>query len=256
MLTDLNELYKGKATIIKNKQYLSAKDYVSPFVERFKDITDKFFYIAKPADQISCDKNTADLVYNKVLIFAVLPELYDMNINYITYHRVICMSYCLDIKTPLYKFYTGVIDPDFTFFSFGINNSTALQVEPETALDYSFVKVLIDNCKNDQCKAMLIQIQDLVIDKKDIFTILGSWIDFTINQEYFDGIGKTKLSSNMAINAYKTLVLDRESDLYSSKDSIPLIDAIKAWNVQIKEDDKDIISRYEKTQLVNRLFNL
>ena len=36
MIEDLKTLYTGKATIIKEKQYLSAKAYVQPFIERME----------------------------------------------------------------------------------------------------------------------------------------------------------------------------------------------------------------------------
>ena len=44
MIESLKTIYEGSATIIKNKEYLSAKAYIEPFVERLKDYTSNFIY--------------------------------------------------------------------------------------------------------------------------------------------------------------------------------------------------------------------
>ena len=73
----IEQLMQGKATKIKNKEYLSTEAYVTPFLDRMSKLTDNFIINAKPADQISLtnngDINFEDAIYNRVWIQGVLP---------------------------------------------------------------------------------------------------------------------------------------------------------------------------------------
>ena len=54
MELNLNELLKGKATVIRGKEYLSAEAYVTPFLERMSKFTKDFRIQAKlPEKKIS-----------------------------------------------------------------------------------------------------------------------------------------------------------------------------------------------------------
>lgn len=57
MEISLDQLLKGKATKIKDKEYFSTEQYVIPFLERMARLTDEFIIQAKPADQISLTPN-------------------------------------------------------------------------------------------------------------------------------------------------------------------------------------------------------
>lgn len=269
MIEDLKTLYTGKATIIKNKQYLSAKAYIKPFIERLETYKAKFICQAKQADQLSYDGNNIDTVYNKVLITAVLPSDYDFTVTYTepnlfnaqdstnkTYHRVVCMSYALDVKTPVCKFYTGVVDEDMNFYAFGKDCISIQEIEVETPINYTFLNAVILNGLNDVCQKMIKQFKDINYKSSDLHSILGKWIDFTITKEYSNDFGKIKLSSNMAVEAYKQIAIDKDSEFYSESKERNLNDLYRAWSSQVEKDDKDIINRYEKTQLINRLFKL
>ena len=111
MTEDLKTLYTGKATIIKEKQYLSAQAYIKPFIERLDTYKAKYICQAKQADQLSYDGSNIDPVYNKVLITAILPSDYDFTVTYTepnlfasqnstnkTYHRIVCMIYLYTLK--------------------------------------------------------------------------------------------------------------------------------------------------------------
>ena len=269
MIEDLKTLYTGKATIIKEKQYLSAKAYVQPFIERMETYKAKFICEAKQADQLSYDGNNIDTVYNKVLVTAVLPSDYDFTVNYTepnlfstqditskTYHRVVCMSYALDVKTPVCKFYTGVVDGDMNFYAFGKDCISVQEIETETPIDFSPLTTIVKNGINDVCNKMLAQFKSIKFNSEDIYKMLGEWIDFTITKDYSSDFGKVKLSSSMAIEAYKRIAIDKDSEYYSDAKQRNINDLYRAWSSQIEQDDKDIINRYEKTQLINRLFKL
>ena len=76
----IDQLLRGKATRIKEKEYFTTEQYVVPFLERMSKFTNEFIIQAKPADQISLtpngDVNFEDIIYNRVNIEAVLPNEY------------------------------------------------------------------------------------------------------------------------------------------------------------------------------------
>ena len=260
MIENLKTILTGSATSIKNKEYLSAKAYIEPFVERLNSYTNNFICSVKLADQVSYDDKGIDTIYNKVLIMAILPDDKDILINrndrIISYHRVVCMAYALDVKTPICKFYTGVIDSDMVFYAFGADCISIQKIEPNTAINYTFVQTIIDNGLKDNCQFILNQNTSRSIDKDKITENLGEWIDFTIKKEYINDSGKIKLSTGLPIEAYKSLMINRDSDYFIDGDKIPMPEILKSFLVQISEDDKDLINRYEKTQLINQLLKL
>lgn len=83
MELNLNELLKGKATVIRGKEYLSAEAYVTPFLERMSKFTRDFRIQAKLPDQMSLtrekDLNAEDTVFNRVWIQAILPEEFSID---------------------------------------------------------------------------------------------------------------------------------------------------------------------------------
>lgn len=260
MIESLNTVLEGSATAIKNKKYLSTKAYIEPFVERLKPYTTNFICNVKLADQISYDDKGVDTVYNKVLIMAVFPDDKDVSINrnnkLVSYHRVVCMAYALDVKTSICKFYTGVVDSDLVFYAFGADCINIQKIEPDTAINYTFVQTIIDNGLKDNCQFILNQNTSRSIDKDKITENLGEWIDFAIKKEYINDSGKIKLSTGLPIEAYKSLIINRDSDYFIDGDKVPMPEILKSFLVQISEDDKDLINRYEKTQLINQLLKL
>lgn len=260
VIESLNTIYNGSATIIKNKEYLSAKAYIEPFVERLSDYTSKFICLVKNADQISYDNKGINYIYNRVLVYGVLPDNYDVVINRndksVNYHRVVCMVYALDVKNPICKFYSGVVDSDFNFYAFGANCISIQKIEPETPIDFTSLQSIIDNGLKDNCEIILSQNTQRSISKNIMTNTLGEWIDFSIKKEYINDSGKVKLSNSMPIEAYKRLIIERESDYYTDEDNIEYPELLQSFLSQITEDEKDIINRYEKTQLINQMLKL
>ena len=103
---------------------------------------------------------------------------------------------------------------------------------------------------------MLEQIKDLAIEVDDILPKLGEWVDFTIKKEYINSAGKVKLSNNLPIEVYKELLLNKDSDYYSNSNSIFTTNILACFLNQVATDDKDLINRYEKAQLINQLLKL
>ena len=56
MEVTLDELLRGKATIIKNKEYFSTEQYITPFLERMSKFTNDFKIQVKLPDQYTLTK--------------------------------------------------------------------------------------------------------------------------------------------------------------------------------------------------------
>lgn len=256
MIDNLKLLYTGNAVKIKEKSYFSAKNYIEPFIEKINSYTDKIVYTVKDSEIISITNGTQNLVFNKVLIMGIFSSQYNIVINNETFNRVIVMNYSLDCKKPYCKFYTGVIDSNYNFYAFGLNCISIQEIEEDSALDYSYIQNVINNGLNDNCEIMLDQLSKTFIKVDNIKKYLGSWIDFTITNDYVTSAGKVKLSTTIPIEVYKSLVKNAESDYYITSEEVSILQILKSFINQITNDNKDIINRYEKTQLVNKLLEL
>lgn len=95
----LEQLLKGKATKINDKDFLSTKDYVENFVNKMKAFTQNFRIEVVLPKQLTMTSNETDITYNKVLIQAILPKQVG------DYNEIMALSYSLDTRTPVYKLY-------------------------------------------------------------------------------------------------------------------------------------------------------
>lgn len=255
MVEDLKTVLEGKATLIKNRQYLSAKDYISPFVERLSSMTNRFICQVKPADQVSTTGGNSDTVYNKVLITAILPDSF--TVDNVVYHRTVCFAYALDTKVPVAKFYTGVVDPAMRFHQFGRGYCEVQKIDVSTPLDYTKLMPLIAKGNDDNCEAMLKGICRASLDKAVMTKYLGDWVDFSLTKDFYvEDIGKVKLANSMPIKTYSDVILDKESEFYSDEDKVTYGTLYKSFAEQIYDDEKDLVNRYEKTMLVNEMLRL
>ena len=105
----LDELLRGKATRIKDRDYFPTEAYAEPFLETMSKFTSDFRVQVKLPDQITRtitgEYNTDDVTYNRVLIEAVLPDEYAWD----NHDEVIGFLYGLDVRKPICKMYRGVL---------------------------------------------------------------------------------------------------------------------------------------------------
>ena len=252
MRETLQNIYNGPATTIKNKTYFSTRQYVEPFINAVSDFASRHICEVKVADQL--EGNGTRVIYNKVLVTSICNSEYDFNVNGTVYHRVVCMSYNLDTRKPLCKFYTGVVDPDLNFYAFGDNCMFIQEIEPENALDYSSVQTIFRNGLSDNCQEMLEQLVTVPIYNSP--DILGHWVDFAIKKEYYNEAGKVRMSVTLPVDVYKSVTMDQDSEFYFDGEEIPIITVLKSFSNFINNDEKDLNNRYEKMQLVNKLLGL
>jgi len=62
----LDALFYGKPTIIKDKEFLSTKDYTEPFIKEMEKFTNKFIINVQVPSQLTFSESSKDLTYNKV----------------------------------------------------------------------------------------------------------------------------------------------------------------------------------------------
>lgn len=108
---NINDLYQGKATMIKDNKYFSTQQYIEPFIDRVDKLCQGNFIIkAQPANQISLtpqgDVNMEDIVFNRVWVQGVLPGEY----AYENHQQSINMLYALDTRKPLVKIFKNTLN--------------------------------------------------------------------------------------------------------------------------------------------------
>lgn len=257
MEISLNELMVGKPTIIKNKQYLSTKAYIEPFVDRMSKFTNDFTVQVKTPDQITTSGNNKDLTFNRVLIQALLPKSYYEEDNH---QQVVGMLYGLDVKTPIVKIYKGGLNmacTNLTVFSPDFLN--VQEIEPEIPINFSAVNELME--KQDNLAIMIKKLKNNSISADSFeqkYEHLGRWIDFTLRESYNANYGKIKIASSTPIDVYKDLFIDSDSPYFIPNGlDVSLFNVYNAFTDIICNDNgKDLMTKYEKCVLISRMLGL
>ncbi len=248
----LNKLLEGKATKIKNKDYLATRDYVEPFIDKMSKFTDNFICQVKLPDQITLTEDTKDITYNRVYIQAILPESYW---SFENHKEVIGLVYGLDVRKPVYKIYRGGLNMACTNLCvFNPSFLNVQEIKPAEHLDYSPIKNIME--LTSDLEATLKKLKNTYIDRSQasIEQQLGHWCDFVLRNEYNSGLSKAKLSVATAVDAYKDLFIKEDSDYYIPKDEEASLFLIyNAFTDIISHDSKDIINTAEKTLLLNQM---
>ena len=246
----LQELLAGKSTLIKGKQYLTTKEYVEPFLEEMAKYTNDFRVKIKLPDQMTGSVEDTDITYNRVLIEAVLPS--DHSIE--DHDEVIGLLYGLDIRKPVYKTYRGYLNRACTNLSvFDPQWLNVAELKPLEGVKFD-VKQMMEMSSGFESKIKALKKQ--VVDRPDTIPLLGKWIDMSLTDNYFNGIQNVKISPNVAIEAYKSLVIDTDSKYYVPETKeITMFDVHEALTQIVTDDDKDILNRFEKTMLINKFIS-
>ena len=100
----IEKLLEGKSTIIKENEYLSTEDYVSPFVKLMKKFTNDFSIQVQLPSQLTITDSKEDITYNRVWVQAIMPST-----SY-GYSETINLVYALDVRKPIYKIFKAYKD--------------------------------------------------------------------------------------------------------------------------------------------------
>lgn len=255
----IDELLKGKATIIKNKEFLNTEAYVVPFLERMSKYTNDFRIQAKLPNQMSITKkedlNLEDTVFNRVWIQAVMPE----ECSFSDHREVIGLVYGLDARKPVAKIYRGALN--MACLNLCVFSPTFLhtqEIEPETPLDFKCIKPLMEQVSD--IKVWLTKLSETMVpyDTNLINENLGAWIRNSLKISYDSGYGKVKLSTNVAVDAYKLVYEDKESPYFVEKGkATTMFNIYNAFTKLISNvDTRDILNKAEKTLLLKDILML
>ena len=245
----INELLNGKATRIKKNEYFPTRAYVEPFLDRVSRVTDKFIVKVETPDQITTNEGTEDLTYNRVWIQGILPDDYIID----NHQEVIGMVMGLDVRKPIAKFYRGGLN--MACCNLCVFNPSFLECQeiyPEAALNYRPIDTLIN--KASELKAWLNTLYTTSFERSEqnINESLGMWVRRCLDNSFSNGFGKVKLAVSTAIDAYKLLFVNSESDYYVHQgENTSLFNIYNAFTDIISNDkDKDIMNKAEKCLLL------
>ena len=255
MEVSLEQLFSGKATRIKDKEYFTPEAYVTPFINRVSKLTDDFIINVKPADQISLTKtgeiNFDDVIYNRVWIQGVLPDEYAWD----DHKRVISMIYALDTRKPLVKFYTGALNMAcLNLCVFNPEMLNVAELESEKAINYNFLNNAVE--LTDDIHIMLQKLSDMEFKRDAIYDNLGHWVDNCITSKYNSGFGTVKLAESTPIEVYKDLFYNEKSKYYTTDDRVDGFTVYNAFTELITQDKRDLVNKFEKTLLIKDIMGI
>lgn len=248
----INELLKGKSTLIKNKEFFPTKTYVEPFLERMSKFTKDFRVDVKLPDQITTNKDNQDITFNRVLIQAVMPPEYCID----NHDEVIGMVYGIDVRKPVIKLYRGYLNKACTnlcvFNPQWINTQELIPGEP---INYKPLKELME-FTNDFA-VNLNKMKNTYVNRDDKTQMLGKWVDSSLRESEDYGFGKVKIATSIPIDAYKQLFINQDSEYYIPEGIDPTMFNIhNSFTQLISHDNRDLMNRFEKTIIVNKLLGL
>lgn len=248
----ISELLKGKPTIIKNKEFFQTKNYVEPFLERMSGITNDFRIQVKVPEQMTFSKDATDLTYNRVLIQAVLPEDHCID----GHDEVIGFLYGIDVKRPVVKIYRGYLNQACTNLTvFNPGWMDIQELVPGDPINYNSVKHLMEQTSDFALR--INKMKETTIDRNMRKQYLGEWVDYSLRESQDYGFGKVKIAVSTPIDAYKQLFVDSESEYYIPEGFDPtLFDVYNSFTQIITDDKKDLMNKFEKTILINRLLKI
>lgn len=248
----LQELLKGKSTIIKNKEFFPTQHYVQPFIDKLSPLTDDFRFQVKIPDQMTISKDMTDLTYNRVLVQAVLPKKFTID----NHDEVVGFLYGIDVKKPVVKIYRGYLNQACT--NLCVFNPTWLNVQelvPGEPINFSPIKSLLEN--TNDFAVQLDKLKSTYIDRNAKTQYLGEWVDYALRESQDYGFGKVKIAVSTPIDAYKELFINSDSDYFIPEGINPtLFDIYNSFSQLITDDKKDLMNKFEKTMIINRILKV
>lgn len=251
----LENLFLGRATKIKNIEYLPTRAYVEPFIEICSQYTDEFIIDAVEAPQISIESGDNHIIYNRVYIQAVLPG------NVFNNHKqVLGMIYALDTRVPVLKLFSGGLNMACT--NLCVFNPSALmvqQIEEKKPFNYSFLQYCGEFMDEVAQKLQIMSQTAYGRDKDSITDMLGTWVDNAIYQSLDHDFAKIKLGTQDVISAYKDLFVDKESKYYQPEENslVSMFDIYNAFTDRICNGKRsDMITKPEKILLLTDILGI
>lgn len=256
----LDQLLKGKATKINDKEFYETAAYVEPFMDHIEKNIEGASYEVQVEfpKQMTITKeediNYDDVTYNRVYLQATLPDTYTID----NHKKVIGMVYGIDTRTPICKYYVGGENMACTNLCvFNPDDLRVQTIESMKPLNFNSLDDVINGVY--EIHQFLEKLHNIVYDtvEETINELVGKWVRNCIDLNYDNGISKAKLSYNTAIDAYKSLFKDNKSDYYiADKNQVDGFTIYNAFTDLITHNNKDIMTKCEKTLLLNRILEI
>lgn len=248
----IQELLNGKSTIIKNKEFYPTRNYVEPFLERMSKFTTNFKIQIKVPDQMTGNRENTDLTYNRVLIQAVLPPEHSID----NHDEVIGFLYGIDVKKPVVKIFRSMENQACT--NLCVFNPKWLNVQelvPGEPINFNPIKELMESVSDFPLR--LKALKETYVDRDSRKRMLGEWVDGAMRDSQDYGFGKVKIAVSLPIDAYKALYINQDSEYYIPQGIDPsMFDLYNAFTQIVTEDRKDLLNKFEKTMIINKLLGV
>ena len=255
MQLELEEVLKGKPTIIKGKTFYGTENYVQPFVDKMSKFTDDFRVHVQLPDQITIGASGNDNTYNRVLVEAVMPD----DAMYENHDKVVAMEYGIDVRKPVCKFYSGALNSACTNLCvFNPSHLSIQEMQEGTPIDFRHLDRIIE--LQDETNEILTRMAGhaYMNDVETREQLLGRWIDNAILMQYPNEWQKVKIGTDTVIRAYKDLFIDEQSDYFVGGETINDFQIYNAFTQQLtnERDKGKVLTLPEKTILVSNILSL
>lgn len=254
-MVTIEKLLEGKSTIINNKEYLSTKKYIEPFLNFMKKFTNDFYVNAQPPKQLTITDSKQDITYNKVWVQAIMPKKCDKCGYAETYNLV----YALDVKKPIYKIFKAYKDRTnnnlYVFDSQWLNVYELRSGEEFISFD-NIIKHLMEKTDDSEIRFKNMLESTISSDEKKRQQKLGSLIENSMYYYYYHKGGKVKIAPQMVIKAYQNVYSNSSSRNYiGDSNESSLLNYYDAFSTLVTQDSKDILNRFEKCAVCLQILN-
>lgn len=248
----IEKLLEGKSTVIKENEYLSTKEYVSPFIEVMKKFTNDFSIQVQLPSQFTITDSKEDITYNRVWAQAIMPS------QKYGYSETINLVYALDVRKPIYKIFKAYKDRKTgNLFAFNSQWINVYELKPgENFVDFSpVVKYLLELTDDSEIRFDNLEKTKLSSEPEKRQQWLGELIEDSMVFEINNKGGKVKIAPQMVLKAYQNVYMDSSSRNYvENSEECTKLNYLDAFSSLITEDEKDIVNRFEKNLLVYNMF--
>lgn len=245
------QLLAGTALEIKEVEYASTKEFVTPFLEAVKPLKERVEIRVKHANPtVINESGERQLAFTRVNIEAYIKTDKPLLAEHV---EVIGLCYALDVKQPIAKIYRGYRNASGNLI---IPNPALIAIQ-EIAEDELISVEAIENLLGNATNLLEYdkKLQTL-ISTTQISNDLGRWVvacaDLTIKEDSY----KVQLGSAYPIKAFKSLIIDQDSEYYVAGKDTYINNVLHSLLNIVTNDDKDIITEFEKTVLINRMLGL
>jgi hypothetical protein len=101
------------------------------------------------------------------------------------------------------------------------------------------------------------EMKNTFISRDEQTQMLGKWVDSSLREHEDYGFGKVKIATSVPIDAYKQLFINQDSAYYVPEGIDPSLFQIhNSFTELISHDSRDLMNRFEKTMIVNKLLGV